>query len=634
VAQWPQVYDAELVTIDLIVGTPVEPDAFEGCDLLVCVLHGSYWESVMRCLNDYFGPAHRMGGRVRSANASMCGTAKGKVIGSQFLLKIASVTLMAISTIQGGALFGAPPEVPPQTKIIDDLIQQGWIDYEVRPSSEIGDAKWCRRVYLDILGRIPSLEELEAYVSDRGAGKQQRLVESLLYDEKYTEEYAGNWASVWTNVLIGRGGGNDRRDLTSREGMQKYLRDSFAANKAYNRMVYELVTAKGTTKPGTENFNGAVNYLIGKVNADNAVLATSSTSRIFLGLQVQCTQCHDHPFNQWKQQKFWEFNSFFRQSVGLRRFVSGTMDIDHAELADQDFAGEAGDADDAVVFYEIRNGLTMAAYPVFMDAEPTDRRGRVSDVNRRDELGRLMMDSPYLDKMIVNRMWAHFMGYGFTKPVDDLGPHKTPSHPELLETLGQQFREHSYDLKQLITWITLSRPYRLSSAMTSYNQLDDPSLGESPKFSHFYLRQMQAENLYQSLIVAANAQVRGSYEKQEQEKGEWLRQFVVAFGTDEGDEATTFNGSIPQALMMFNGSLVKRATSSDPETLIGSLTRSNLKIQDQVHRLYLAGLARRASRDELTLAANLLRARNGNQAEALQDLWWAILNSNEFILQH
>lgn len=551
-------------------------------------------------------------------------------VGAVFLL---SVFLLPVFLGSGFAV-GAAPELPPQTKIINDLVEQGWIDYEIRPSPEVDDAKWCRRVYLDILGRIPSLDELEAFVRDRSSGKEARLVEKLLYDDQHTEEYAGNWSTIWTNILIGRSGGNDRGDLTSREGMQKYLRDAFASNRGYNRMVYELVTATGTSKPGTDNFNGAVNFLIGKVNADDAVLATSSTSRIFLGLQVQCTQCHDHPFNQWKQQKFWEFNSFFRQTVGLRRFISGTGDIDHAELADQDFGGEAGDADNAVVFYEIRNGLTKAAYPVFMDAEAIDRRGRVSDVNRRKELGRMMMDSPYLDKMIVNRMWAHFLGYGFTKPVDDLGPHKTPSHPELLETLGQQFREHSYDLKQLIAWIVLSKPYRLSAAITPYNQLDDPALGEPPKFSHFYLRQMQAEELYQSLIVAANAEVRGSYEKQERERRDWLRQFVVTFGTDEGDEATTFNGSIPQALMMFNGDLVKRATSSDPETLIGMLSRSNMKITDQVHRLYLAGLARRATRDELGLAAGLIHARGGNQTEALQDLWWAILNSNEFILQH
>lgn len=558
----------------------------------------------------------------------------GRCLNTTVALLLATVCAGAGFFASSPTAIAAPPQLPPQVALINEKIEQGWKDFEIRPAPELDDAKWCRRVFLDVLGRIPSLQELEEFVRDRDPGKKAALVDRLLHDDRYTEEYARNWATVWTNILIGRSGGTDRDDMTNRAGMQKYLRDSFAVNKPYNSMVYELVTATGSNKPGTENFNGAVNFLVNKVTMDDAVLATSSTSRIFLGLQVQCTQCHNHPFNKWKQQTFWEFNAFFRQTVALRRFVSGTRDIDHVELADQDFAGQAGDPDDALIFYELRNGLTKTAYPVFMGEHEIDPRGRVSDVNRRKELARLMMDSPYLDKMIVNRMWAHFLGYGFTKPLDDLGPHKPASHPELMDTLSQQFREHSYDLKELITWIVLSKPYQLSAAMNAHNQLDDPTMGETPKFSHFYLRQMQAEQLYQSLLIAGQTKVRGSYEQQEQQRQTWLGQFVVAFGTDEGDEATTFNGSIPQALMMFNGDLIKQATSTEPGTLLGDLTRSGAKMQDKVNQLYFAGLARRATKDEMTLAAKLLAARGGNQTEALQDLWWAILNSNEFILQH
>lgn len=545
----------------------------------------------------------------------------------------ASTWITLLVSIAGIA---APPtELPPQVALINQRIEEGWKDYRVSPSPEIDDAQWCRRVYLDILGRIPSIEELEAFVRDRESNRRAKLVDKLLRDPAYTEEYARYWGTVWTNILIGRSGGNDRNDFTNREGMQKYLRDSFATNKSYNRMVYELVAAAGSSKPGTENFNGAVNFLANKVNQEDAVLAASSTSRIFLGLQVQCTQCHNHPFNSnWKQQTFWEFNSFFRQTRALRRFVSGTQDVDHVELIDEDFAGDAGDPDDAMIFYELRNGLTKSAYPVFMGKTAIDPRGRVSDVNRRQELAKLMLESEYLDKMIVNRMWAHFLGYGFTKPIDDLGPHNPPSHPQLMDELSVAFREHSYDLKEFITWITLSRPYQLSAVMTSQNQADDPSVGETPKFAHFYLRQMQAEQLYQSLVVAGRTKVRGSYEQQEQQRRAWLQQFVIAFGTDEGDEATTFNGSIPQALMMFNGDLVKEAISDNPESLIGELVKSDAKVPDKFQRLYWAGLARRASRDEMALAGRLLVARGGNQKEALQDLWWAILNTNEFILQH
>ena len=524
--------------------------------------------------------------------------------------------------------------VPPQVEVINDLIERQWKDFQLRPAPDADDATWCRRVYLDLIGRIPTLEELTTFTQGRSVGNRQRLVQTLLYDDKYAEEYAEHWSTVWCNLLIGRSGGDEDRSLTNRDGMLKYLRDSFARNKPYDKFVYELVTATGSTKPGTPGFNGATNYLIDKVNEEKGVLATSSTSRIFMGLQVQCTQCHNHPFNQWKQQKFWDFNAFFRQTRGLRRFVDGTNDIDHVELVDEDFAGEAGDAHDAMIFYDLRNGLTKVAYPVFVDDTAIGTSGFVSEVNRRDELGGMMMNSPFLDKMLANRMWSHFLGYGFTKPVDDIGPHNAPSHPELLDYLGKEVRRNSFDMKQLMTWITLSKPYQLAAKHTSANDADDPAIGETPKFSHFYLRQMSAEQLYQSLVSASGATAKGTYEQQERQRRDWLRQFVVAFGTDEGDEATTFNGSIPQALMLFNGDLTKEAISDADGGFLKRLLAEGKSPRDRVAALFLTGLSRRPTKDEMTVASKLLVAREGKELEMLQDMWWAIINCNEFIMQH
>ena len=515
--------------------------------------------------------------------------------------------------------------------MINSVIEQQWKDYGLTPAPVEDDSKWCRRVFLDLIGRIPTFQELEAFRKDRDPAKRENLVNRLLEDSQYTEEFANHWATIWSNILIGRTGGNDRRSFISRAGMGKYLRDSFARNKPYNEMVYELVTASGSTKPGTEDFNGATNFLIDKVNAENGTLATSSTSRIFLGLQVQCTQCHNHPFNQWKQQKFWEFNAFFRQTRALRRFVDGTRDVDYASLVDQDFAGEGGRPVEAEIYYQERNGLTKVAYPVFVDGTQIEKSGFVSDVNRRTELGKMVVASEYLDKMIVNRTWAHFLGYAFTKPMDDLGPHTLVSHPELLDGLGQELRKSSYNLRDLMRWITLSKPYQLSSKISKGNEADDPTLGEAPQFSHFYLRQMSAEQLYQSL-VHVGGQAKGSLEQQQSERDRWLRQFSVAFGTDEGDEATTFNGSIPQALMLFNGDLVNRATSTQGDSWLNRLSLANANYTEKVNLLFQAGLARRATTDEQKIGRKLLTVRGGKTNEALKDLWWAVLNSNEFIL--
>ncbi|MBW3598601.1 MAG: DUF1549 domain-containing protein, partial [Planctomycetes bacterium] len=243
----------------------------------------------------------------------------------------------------------------PQVRMINDRIRSQWTDWQLTPSPPATDGEWCRRVYLDILGRIPSYQELTDFLADSSSDKKAKLVDNLLYDEKYTEEYARNWTTLWTNTLIGRSGGTEDDTLISRPGMQKYLRDSFARNKPYDRMVHELVSATGVTSPGAQDFNGAVNFLVGKLEED-AALATADTSKIFLGLQVQCTQCHNHPFNEWKQQKFWEMNAFFRQTRALREFIPGTRDVASARLANEDFGGESGDPENAEIFYELRNG--------------------------------------------------------------------------------------------------------------------------------------------------------------------------------------------------------------------------------------------------------------------------------------
>ncbi len=555
------------------------------------------------------------------------------VISCDGMLSFLLAAWLALGLLMGVAIAaGTAVEVEiPQVKLINAAMEQQWTEMGLAPAPVEDDLKWCRRVHLDLIGRNPAYDELLEFTRDRDSHKREKLVDRLLNDPRYTEEFAEHWGTIWSNVLIGRSGGNDRRSLTNREGLTKYLRDCFARNKPYNQMVFELVTATGASKPGEQGFNGAVNFLVDKVNDEDATLATSTTSRIFLGMQVQCTQCHNHPFNQWKQQKFWEFNAFFRQTRALRRFEEGGRDIAFAELIDEDFAGEGGRPSEAEIYFEERNGMSRVAYPVFVDGTAIDRSGYVGQTNRREELGKLMMASEYLDKMLVNRMWAHFLGYAFTKPMDDLGPHTTVSHPQLLEQLGQEFRGSSYDMRALMKWITLSKPYQLSSQIDSKNEVDDPTLGEVPQFSHFYLRQMSAEQLYRSL-VNVGGQAKGSLEQQQAERDRWLAQFVVAFGTDEGDEATTFNGSIPQALMMFNGDLIQRATSIAPGSWLASVAGTNAKFAEKVHSLFNAGLARRAKPEELKIAAQLLQARKGKADEALQDLWWAVLNSNEFIL--
>ena len=206
----------------------------------------------------------------------------------------------------------------------------------------------------------------------------------------------------------------------------------------------------------------------------------------------------------------------------------------------------------------------------------------------------------------------------------------------MLDELGLAFRNSEFDLKQLMRWIVLSEPYGLSSKTTKKNETDDPTLGAQPLFSHFYLRQMEAEQLYESLLVATAAdETVKNPERRDEVRERWLRQFNTAFGTDDGGEATSFNGSIPQALTLMNGPLVKRATGNGRGSMLARVAASpQLNNGEKIRYLYLAAFSRRPTRQEIALSNELLAARDGNVGAALQDIWWALLNSNEFILNH
>ena len=513
------------------------------------------------------------------------------------------------------ALTGSAREIVDYT---NTQMRQGWTDNEVKPSAVAGDAEWVRRVHLDLVGAIPPLETVEAFLKDRDPAKRTKLIDDLLDNPGYVR----NWTTIWSNLLIGRQ--TPRR--VSRTGMRKFLREAFAKNRPWDKIVFDLVSAEGHFER-----NGAVNYLLAQMTMrDEGVQATAKTTRLFMGIQVQCTQCHNHPFNDWKQNQFWEFNNFFRQArrVDHRRYdpKSGRMVDDYSELVFTDFNEK--------VFFEQRAGTLQMVEPRFfetrVDAKPS--------TDLRKELAKLMVagDNSLISRAMVNRMWGHFFGYGFTKPLDDMGPHNPSTHPELLDRLSREFVKAGYDIKQLARWICNSEPYHLTSQVGAGNVVDNPGAGEAPLFSHMYLKGMEAEQLYDSLIVATGAHKAGGsgWEESEQQRRTWLRQFVIAFGTDENDEATTFNGTIPQALMMMNGELVEKATSAERGSFLNKILSGAGTDVSRVRRLFLSTLTREPSRRELAAAQQLLMENRNSPITAYQDLYWALLNSNEFISNH
>ncbi len=513
-------------------------------------------------------------------------------------------------------------EADPVVTFIDQQIRQAWEDNEVQPSERADDAEWLRRVYLDIVGHIPTADEIEAFLADDSETKRADIIKRLLEDPAYVR----NWTNVWTNLLLGRQ--TPRR--TSRDGMEKFLREVFTHNRPWNEVVHDLLTAEGHYEE-----NGAVNFLLGQLDGnpnseDYTVEATARATRLFLGTQVQCTQCHNHPFNDWKQVQFWEFDSFLRQ---MRRVDHRKTDPKTGRRVD-DFSELVWKNYEGPVYFEKRSGVMEVAYPRYINEE-IDPAGTT---DRRQELAKVLaLNDPdhQVARAMVNRMWGHFFGYGLTKPVDDMGPHNPPSHPEVLDRLTKEFAASGYELKTLMRWITNTEAYHLTSRFNDDNRIDDPSAGEVALFSHMYVKPFTAEQLYESLLVATQADsTAGNYQQAEERRLQWMREFLLIFGGNEQDEPTLFSGTIPQALMMMNGDLVNTGIGEPGSTLHAVLSNERLKSDaHRIRKLYLSSLGRLPSRRELTMSQKLISS-SPNQLTAYQDLYWALLNSNEFVMNH
>lgn len=545
----------------------------------------------------------------------------GRVTGRWLLLLcLCSVPLQAADEI------GPLPDRTAASLVpeINELIRTGWADNEVVASPVADDAEWLRRVHLDLVGHIPSVEVTEAFLADKSDRKRVAVVDELLEDPHFVR----NLTTVWSNILLGR----VTPDRTSRAGMEKFLRESFARNRPWNEIVFEMLTAEGHFEE-----NGAVNFLLGQLQGnpgseDYTVEATARATRILLGMQVQCTQCHDHPFNTWKQAQFWEFDSFFKQIVrnDVDRYdtQSGRMVDDYSELLPRDFSGP--------VYYETRAAEMKVSYPAYFGREID----RDTSTNRRVEFARLICrDDPeqQLARSMVNRTWSHFCGFGFTKPVDDMGPHNPPSHPEVLEKLTQAFVESGYDVRRLCGWVCKTEAYQLTSRFNDKNAVDDPANGEVPLFSRMYVKTLTAEQLYDSLLIATGAHQAGQagYEQAQAQRDRWLGEFLLIFGGADDQEPTVFAGSIPQALMLMNGELVNRAISADSGSYLNSVLNDSRQRSDnqRVQQLYLAALGRLPTRQEISKLGLFVRT-HPNKLQAFQDVYWALLNSNEFVVNH
>ena len=515
--------------------------------------------------------------------------------------------------------------ISPSTKHLDRHINAALKRESIRPSDQSKDTEFLRRVHLDITGKIPTPEEVLDFLKDNSENKRQKKIENLLQ----SDAYINYWTGLWVNWLIGRREDRDDRRI----GLTYWVRDALTENIPYNQFVQELIAADGALRD-----NGAGNYIM-RYNR-SPVFLTSHTTRLFLGLPMQCAECHDHKTEAWSQEDFYGIAAFFAGVESQRKGNIQTVDMAGNERRMANFL-ITNTPKDAIWVEQLGKEI----HPHFLDG--TEYKGSL--LKKREALAHWITDksNPYFSKAIVNRIWKHFMGRAFVEPVDGFGEENPPTNPELLKWLSNDFVIHGYDLQHLMRTILNSETYQRTS-QTSESNKDDQLY-----YSHAYVKPLSAEQFFYSLLQATDferlQQVRmegitkkgGEQRKSmlrrlERMKRDHLKKFLFLLDNGEMEEIEAFNGTIPQALMMINGNMVNDSVSHKE---YGSFVNYVLeKWREPIKRMeyiYLSVLSRLPTAKEKTYFRHYLeRSLYRNKDLAYEDLYWVLLNSAEFSLNH
>ena len=463
----------------------------------------------------------------------------------------------------------------------------------VEPAPPCDDAAFLRRAYLDLSGRIPDLVKARDFLENPDPAKRAKLIEQLLAQPRYGEHMANVWG-----VLLAPPSNDPMRQRPF--NVEQWLMKEFDDNTPYDQLVRKILLAQ----PGDPQ--AGFFYQVNEFKPENLA---GATTRLFLGFKLECAQCHDHPMDHWTRKQFWEFAAFY---AGSQPNVPPTG----TQITIPGGAGKVVQArfPDGTV-PNFRPGMTSPAVVVEWMTAP---------------------DNPYFARAAVNRLWEYFFGIGIVDPVDERSDKNQPSHPELLDDLARAFVAHRYDLKYLTRAIMLSQAYQRSSRMTHPSQ-SDPRL-----FARMPVRGLSPEQLFDSLEQATRYDPEPvSVDPQRPyraprfmspARAEFLNRFPP--GQDRRTEHQT---SILQALYLMNGKLVASATSLDENRQLRHIADDHKsKTSRKVTQLYLIVLSRKPRPDELERLVPYVESGgpSGDSRQAVADIFWALLNSSEFALNH
>ncbi len=497
----------------------------------------------------------------------------------------------------GPSAGGAEPSRPgapdlSMSRRVDELLAARWTEQAVKPAAAADDSELLRRLYLDLTGVIPTAWESRAYLADKRPEKRGELIDRLLV----SPAHATHRANLWRELMLPRK--FDPQQTAGLIGLQNWLRRQFVENRRYDRTVADLLVATGGDTAGPALFYTALGVKPEELG--------TTTARIFLGVRLDCAQCHNHPFDRWTQQDFWGYAAFFARIEQRSRNAAATR------LVDTDSGDVRLPGTDIIVPTRYPGGLLVGSQ------EPGTRRQQLA-------IWMVSGDNPYLARATVNLVWAQLFGRGLVEPLDDFGPHNPASHPQLLEELSDSFVAGGYDLRQLYRILANTLAYQLASRAAE--GADPPA----ESFARMSIKTLTGEQLYDSLgRVALRPRTRS-----QDPLADPLRQAFLMKLQTQTRTVTDFELSVPQALTLMNGPELSMVTDAAQSGLLAALEAPFMNNEQRVEAAFLATLSRQPRDNERAQFVEYVQSRPAAQrSQALGDVTWALLNSAEFILNH